>query len=563
VEQMIKKKIRHIQRYRDIVYTFTKYGFGFVMKELGLLDLLAVPKRVFVEGNKTLNTRTTGERIRMFLEELGPTFVKIGQIASTRPDIIPADILHELVKLQDRVSLFPFDEVKRIIEEELADSLENSFAEFSDTPLAAASIGQVHSAVLLTGERVAVKIQRPNILSVIETDLEILQDLARLAESRIDWVERYQIRTIVEELSRSLREELDYENEGRNAEKIAKQFHNDSKVHIPKVYWEYTTKKILTMEFIDGVKLNEIDKLHLEGYDTKVLGEKVVNAIFHQILIDGLFHGDPHPGNIVALPDQVIAFMDFGMVGRITPEMRGYIASFVIALMRKNTTEVVKAITSMGLVPDDVNVKQLHADVDKLREKYLDVPFSQMSVGTAVNELFSVAYRHKILIPTDLTILGKTLLTLEGTVEKLNHEISILAVAEPFGRQLLIDRFKPKNVAEFAWSNFSEYGDILQEFPKTIKDFTSVMKKGKMQIEITTPEIETVLKKINKISNRISFSIVLLSFSIILVGIIIGASLSGQTSILLQRLPVIEIGFGIATAMFFLLLYSIFKSGRF
>ena len=533
------------------------------MKELGLLDLLSVPKRVFVEGNKSLNSRTTGERIRMFLEELGPTFVKIGQIASTRPDIIPAEILQELEKLQDRVSIFSFDEVKRIVEQELADSLKNSFAEFCETPLAAASIGQVHHAVLLTGEPVAVKIQRPNILGVIETDLEILQDLARLAESRIDWVERYQIRTIVEELSRSLREELDYENEGRNAEKIAKQFNNDPKVHIPKVYWEYTTKKILTMEFIDGIKLNEVEKLDQEGYDTKILGEKVVNAIFHQILIDGFFHGDPHPGNIVALPGQVIAFMDFGMVGRITPEMRSHIASFVIALMRKNTAEVVKAITSMGLVPDDVNVKQLHSDVDQLREKYLDVPFSQMSVGMAVNELFSVAYRHKILIPTDLTILGKTLLTLEGTVEKLNQEISILAVAEPFGRQLLIDRFKPKNVAEFAWSNFSEYGDILYEFPKTIKDFTSVMKKGKMQIEISTPEMEPVLKKLNTISNRLSFSIVLLAFSIILVGVIIGASISGQTSILLLKFPVIEIGFSIATLMFLLLLYSIFKSGRF
>ncbi|MFP7295855.1 ABC1 kinase family protein [Neobacillus niacini] len=560
---MIKKKIRHIQRYRDIVYAFTKYGFGFVMKELGLIDLLSVPKRVFVEGNQTRNSRSTGERIRMFLEELGPTFVKIGQIASTRPDIIPAEILQELVKLQDNVALFSFDEVKRILEQELCDSLENSFAEFSETPLAAASIGQVHHAVLLTGERVAVKIQRPNIMNVIETDLEILQDLARLAESRIDWIERYQIRTIIEELSRSLREELDYENEGRNAEKIAKQFQNDPKVHIPKVHWEYTTKKILTMEFVDGVKLNEIEKLELEGYDTKVLGEKVVNAIFHQILIDGFFHGDPHPGNIVALPGHIIAFMDFGMVGRITPEMRAHIASFVIALMRKNTSEVVKAITNMGLVPDEVKVKQLHSDVDKLREKYLDVPFSQMSIGNAVNELFSVAYRHKITIPTDLTILGKTLLTLEGTVEKLNQEISILAVAEPFGKQLLIDRFKPKNMAEFAWTNFTEYGDILNEFPKTIKDFTSVMKKGKMKIEISMPEIEPILFKLNRITNKLSFSIILLSFSIILAGVIIGAALSGQTSILFDKLPVIEIGFAISGGMFLLLLYSIIKSGRF
>lgn len=560
---MIKKKIRHIQRYRDIVYAFTRHGFGLLMKELGLLDLLSVPKRVFVEGNRTVHNRSTGERLRLFLEELGPTFVKIGQIASTRPDILPGEIINELVKLQDQVSLFPFSEVKRIIEEELADSLENSFVEFCETPLAGASIGQVHCGVLLTGERVAVKIQRPNIKSVIETDLEILQDLARLAETRLDWAERYQIRTIVEELATSLREELDYEKEGRNAEKIAKQFKNDPNVLIPKVYWELTTSKVLTMEFIDGIKLNDLDQLQENGYDTKIIGERVVNAIFHQILIEGFFHGDPHPGNIVTLPGNVIAFMDFGMVGQITPEMRAHIASFVIALMRKNTGEVVKAIISMGLVPDDANLQKLHSDVEKLREKYLDVPFSEMSVGTAVNELFSVAYRHNIQIPTDLTILGKALLTLEGTVEKLNHDISILAVAEPFGRQLLLDRFNPKNVVGFAWNNFSEFGDILHEFPKSIKDFTSVMKKGKMQIEISTQEIEPFLKKINRISNRLSFSIILLSFSIIMVGIIIGVSLSGQTPVFFSRIPVIEIGFIITTAMFLWLLFSIFKSGRF
>jgi ubiquinone biosynthesis protein len=563
VRKMIKKRIRHIQRYRDIVYAFTRYGFGFVMKELGLLDLLKLPKKDLVGENDQLKSRTTGERIRMFLEDLGPTFVKIGQIASTRPDIIPAEIIHELEKLQDRVSLFPFVEVKKIIEEEFAEPLEISFAEFHDVPLAAASIGQVHYAVLQTGEKVAVKVQRPYIKNVIETDLEILQDLARLAESRLDWGSRYPIRDIVEELARSIREELDYENEGRNADRIANQFKNDSTILIPKVYWEYTTSKVLTMEYYEGTKLNEVDKLAQQGLDSKIIAERIVNAIFQQILLDGFFHGDPHPGNILALPGEVIVFMDFGMVGRLTAEMKNHIASFVIALMRQNTVEVVKAITNMGLVPDDVNTTQLRSDVDKLREKYIDVPFSQMSVGTAVNELFSVAYRHNIQLPTDLTILGKSLLTLEGTVEKLNQEISIIAVAEPFGRQLLMERLNPKNVAGKAWSNFAEYGDIIHEFPKTVKDLTSIMKKGKMQIEITTPELESSLHKLNRISNRLSFSIVLLAFSIIMVGVIIGASLSGQTSPLLSNIPAIEIGFVIATIMFVWLLYSIFKSGRF
>ncbi|WP_312471199.1 AarF/ABC1/UbiB kinase family protein [Neobacillus sp.] len=560
---MIKKKFRHLQRSRDIVYAFTRQGFGYVMKELGLFDLLSVPKRIFVEGNKTGNSRTTGERLRLFLEELGPTFVKIGQIASTRPDIIPADIIHELGKLQDQVSLFPFDEVKRIIEEELADSLENTFAEFRETPIAAASIGQVHYAVLLTGEQVAVKIQRPNIKNIIETDLEILQDLARLAEARLDWARRYQVRDVVEELARSLRLELDYETEGRNSEKIANQFKNNSKVLIPRIYWEYTTSKVLTMEYIEGIKLNEEEKLHQAGYDSKILGETVVNAIFQQILIDGLFHGDPHPGNILALPGEVIAFMDFGIVGRLSAEMRNHVASFVIAMMNESTDEVIRAIIRMGLVPDTVNHERLRVDVDLLREKYSNVPFSDMSIGKAVNDLFSVAFRHQIQLPTDLTILGKTLLTIEGVIENLDPDLSIIKIAEPFGRQLVKERLHPKNVAEKVWGQVNEYSEILNELPKTVKEITAIMKKGRMKIELTTSEIDLLEKKLNRISNRLSFSIVLLSFSIILVGIIIGASLSGQTSVLLSKIPAVEIGFSIATAMFLWLLLAIFKSGRF
>ncbi|MCL6571640.1 MAG: AarF/ABC1/UbiB kinase family protein [Bacillus sp. (in: Bacteria)] len=560
---MFKKKIRHIQRYHDIVYAFTRYGFGFVMKELGLLDLLSVPRRLFVEGNKTLHSKTTGERIRLFLEDLGPTFIKIGQIASTRPDIIPAEIVHELVKLQDQVPPFSFEEVKRIVEQEFVEPMENLYAEFSETPLAGASIGQVHYAVLLTGERVAVKIQRPRINEVIETDLEILQDLARLAESRLDWAERYQIRDIVEELRKSLRMELDYVSEGRNSEKIAKQFKNNPKIVIPKIYWENTTSKVLTMEFIEGIKLNEASMLHQAGYESKVLAERVVNAIFQQILVEGFFHGDPHPGNILALPGEVIAFMDFGIVGRLTSEMKTHIASFVIAMMNQSTDEVVRTISNMGLVPDDVNPVKLRVDVDELRVKYSNVPFSQMSLADAINDLFSVAFRHRIQMPTDLTILGKTLLTMEGVVEKLDPELSIIKIAEPFGRKLVLDRLNPKNVAGKVWSHFFEYGELLNDLPKTVKDFTSVMKKGKIKIEITTPELDSLLTKLNRISNRLSFSIVLLSFSIIMVGVIIGASLSGHTSVLLSKIPAIEIGFAIATTMFLWLLYSIFKSGRF
>lgn len=293
-----------------------------------------------------------------------------------------------------------------------------------------------------------------------------------------------------------------------------------------------------------------------------MLAERVVQAIFHQILIEGFFHGDPHPGNILALPGEVIVFMDFGMVGRLTPEMKYHFASLVIAMMHQSTDGVIKAITRMGLVPDDVNMQQLRSDVDQLRGNYYDVPLSQVSLGEAVNDLFSVAYQHHIQIPADLTLLGKTLLTIEGMVEKLDPELSIIKVAEPFGRQLLKERYHPKKVAEHVLNHLVEYGEILTQLPKHVQELTSVMKKGKIRMEITIPELDLFLTKLDRISNRLSFSIVLLSFSIIMVGLIIGSALSRQST-LLWNIPAIEIGFGVAILMFLWLLYSIFKSGRF
>ncbi|GAX89168.1 2-polyprenylphenol 6-hydroxylase [Effusibacillus lacus] len=558
---MIGKRMRHISRYRDIALALVRHGFGIVVEEIGFAHLLSFPQRLLAEP-KERDGKKIGERIRLVLQDLGPTFVKLGQIASTRPDLIPEDIVRELVKLQDRVPPFSFPEVCEIVQQELGGKVEEIFHHFDEFPLAAASIGQVHRATLHSGEDVAVKVQRPNIINVIESDLEIIQDLAILAEHRLEWAERYQIRDMVEEFSKSLRAELDYTIEGRNSEKISNQFRNDPKIYVPKVFWDYSTKKVLTMEYIEGVKFNEPEKLIEKGYNQKLLAERLANAIFRQIFIEGFFHGDPHPGNVLVLQGEVIAFMDFGMVGRLTPEMKYHFSSLVIALMRQSTEGVIKAILRMGIVPDDVNMAQLRKDVENLKEKYYGVPLSQLSLGEAVNDLFAAAFQHRIRIPADLTLLGKTLLTVEGVVEKLDPDFSILDIAEPFGRQLLKERIHPKTVAEILWKHAAEYGEFLSNLPGNIKELKSLIKRGRLRLEIDIPELDLFLRKLERISNRLSFSIVLLAFSIIMVGIIIGSSLGRQTT-LLWKIPAIEIGFAVATLMFLWLLYSIFKSGRF
>ncbi|MEW9676777.1 AarF/ABC1/UbiB kinase family protein [Lentibacillus sp. L22] len=549
-----------MQRYREIVVAFSRNGFGYIVKELGLHELIPLPKRFAAKRQKY--DKTLGERIRSFLEELGPTFVKMGQFASTRPDLLPDDIIRELEKLQDEVPPFPFENVQELIEQELGMPLNKIFRTFDETPLGAASIGQVHHAVLKSGEQVAVKVQRPQIEKDMKTDLEILRKLAVLAEFRLEWAAQYQISEIVDEFANAILAELDYNVEGRNAEKITKQFSDHPHIQIPKVYWKYCSKKVLTMEYIDGIKLNKLEELSEKGYNKRILAERVANAIFHQVFMEGFFHGDPHPGNVAVLPDETIVFMDFGMVGRLTPEMKANFASLVISMMRDNTDGVIKAISRMGLVPDDVNIQLLRSDVDQLRVKYYDIPLKEVSIGEAVNDLFAVAHRHYIQIPPDLTLLGKTLLTLEAMVERLDPDISIMKLAEPFGRKLFRERLNPKNWVETAFHQWTEYGEIIADIPKNIRELTSMVKKGKLPIEISLEKSEIFLKKLDRISNRLSFSIVLLSFSIIMVGLIVGSALSGQSSIL-WRLPAIEIGFVVAILMFLWLLYSILKSGRF
>lgn len=558
---MISRKIRHVHRYQEVATVLARNGFSLILEEMGLINFISFSRRLR-RREEEVDPITLGQRLRNALEELGPTYVKIGQIASTRPDIIPDYLITELEKLQDQVPPFSFAEVSQIIEAELGALPQDIFRNFEDEPLAAASIGQVHRAVLQSGESVAVKIQRPHIAQKIETDLEILLDLAALAEKRIDWAALYHVRDMVEEFANSLRNELNYEIEGNNANRIRKQFQGDFSIHIPKVYTEYSTKKVLTLEYIQGVKLSQFQTLEALGYNRKELAENLIKAMFKQILIEGFFHGDPHPGNIFVLPKQVISLIDFGMIGRLSSEMKDHFASLVIGMMRRKTEDMVEAVFAMGIVPEDLDPKMLYRDVDGLREKYLDVPMSEVELGSAVNDLFKVAYKHRIIIPADLVLLGKSLLSLEGIVEQLDPEISIIDIAEPFGEHLLKERLHPVFLAEKTWKHLREYFDLLLNLPKQAKEVFSSIQRGKIRVEIYLPELAAFIRKLDRISNQLSFSILLLSFSIIMCGLVIASAL-GKEPLVFWRIPAIEAGFTVAAMMFILLLVSILRSGRF
>lgn len=553
-------RIKHAGRYREIAMALVRHGFGYIVEELGLHQIVSLPRRWLT--HQAPEVITLGERIRRVMEDLGPTFVKLGQLASTRSDLLPEEIIRELVKLQDQVPPFSSDTARGIMEQELDMPVAEMLSWFEDVPVAAASIGQVHLGKLKTGEPVAIKVQRPAITQLVSRDLEILMDLTLMAEKRLHWVKQYQISRIVKEFSRSMMAELDYSLEGRNTEKMALQFHKDKHIYIPKIYWEFTTSRVLTMEYVEGIKLSRREELVRRGYHLDEIAERIVNAILHQIFIEGFFHADPHPGNLLVRKDGSVAMIDFGMVGRLSDELKEHLSSLIIALMRKNTDGMVRAILKLGLMSEEGDIAALRSDLDRIRDEYYNVSFGEISVGKALNDLFGVAQRHQIVIPPDLTLLGKTLLTLEGVIEDLDPSISIMEMAEPFGKKLLKDRFNTGNLQKKVLSRVTELAETLLDLPKQAHQVSTLINKGKLKVEISITELNMMMKKLDQISNRLSFSIVLLSFSIIMAGLIIGSSLSSEATVLWD-FPAIEIASVVASLMVLWLLYGIFKSGRF
>lgn len=553
---MIGKRIRHTKRYQEVINAFMKNGFSHFLFRLGLTDRVKGEKR-----ERTNNLHDIGKRLRETLQSLGPTFIKLGQIASSRRDIVPKEIAKELEKLQDDVNPFPYEQVKSLVEQELAHSIADLFQHFDKEPLATASIGQVHIAQLFDGKEVAVKVQRPDIEPIIETDLEILLSLAQFLENRSVWARTYRVKNIIIEFSNSLRNELNYIIEGQHAERIAAQFVDHDHIYIPKIFWKRTTNKVLTMERMEGIKINQIDELKAKGYNLSKLARELTDAMFKQVLTYGFFHGDPHAGNLFILPNQVIAFIDFGMVGKLSNDLKYHFASLLISLEQGDTRGIIKTFSKMDILDDDTNIEELSRDIETLQTKYYQLSFNHISLGKILLEIFTIAFEYRIKIPSDITILAKVILSLESIVGKLDPTFSIMKAVEPYGKKLLRERYHPKHILKEAVQDMVENAEILSDLPKDIKDVTSTIKKGKFTLDIQISELKSLLRRFDKISNRLSFSIILLAFSILMAGLIIGSSISHQRT-LIWNLPVIEIGSVIATLMFLFMIYSILKSGR-
>jgi len=556
----IGQKIRDIRRFNQILRILTKHGFGFVIQRLRLEEYIIgrgiIRTRILRRFTEPQESRAV--RLRKALEELGPTFIKFGQILSVRPDLIPLDICNELSKLQDRVPPFSYEEVRKQIKAAFGVYPETLFLSFDQTPLAAASLGQVHRARLKSGEEVVVKVQRPDINKVIDTDIDILYALASLAYRYMQEIRVLDPVGIVNEFSRIITKEIDFTYEAHNIDKFRKNFKDSATVHIPRVFWEYTKSRIVTSEEIKGVRLNDYLKQPHTGEEKKDVAANGANAILQQIFIDGFFHADPHPGNIFILPGNVVAFVDFGIVGRLDEDARDAIIRFLIAISTKNMNGILKALEKIGSFVDDDRIRDFKHDITEFIERCYDIPLRQIEVSPILHQAVDLMIRYKIRIPSYFHILIKALATMEGIARQLDPEFNTIAHTRPFVERLVHERYDPRRILGDVVFYSSELVDILKVIPKDVSDIMKKVKAGTLKIEFEHIGLSRFITEMDKSSNRVSFSLVISA-------LIIGSSLiiMANKGPLVYGFPVLGIlGFVFAGFLGLGLAIGVLRSGR-
>jgi len=548
--------LNHIPRYRDVANILIKHGFGFLFDRVSLRNIMGFRKAKPVLEDE-VDKYTRPQRLRLALEELGPTYIKLGQLLSIRPDLLPAEYIAELEQLQNNVPAFSFNEVLEVLQNAGLD-IEREFTLFNEMPIAAASIAQAHEAILKNGQRVVVKIQRPGIDKTIETDLEILADISALLEKRTAWGHFYHITEVVEELAQAIRNELDFMQEGRNADLFQKNFINEPSVLIPEIYWQYSSKKVLTMSYLEGIKISDFSALQQANVDTKKIAHKLVHALFKQIFEYGFFHADPHPGNIAISSEQKIIFYDFGQIGMVDDMLKEQCVDLLVSMMRYDVYGVTQALLAIAIGSQGVNRMELSRDVARLEQKYYGLPMSQIKLGESLAELLELSTRYQVRVPPELSLMVKMLMTVESLVSQLDPELSIVDIAEPYGRKVMLKRYSPKHMGENLLSMTLDYGRVVKQFPRDFENILRLLSDGELKLNMQHSNLDRLTSRLDIISNRLSISIIVGS-------IIIGSALIMEktNSGFISRIPLVDIGFLTALILGLFLTYSILRSGKY
>lgn len=541
----LAQEIKDVKRLEEILHVLVANEFGYLIEKLKLKHILPMGIRV----RKTLFTQldTQPKRIRKIFEQLGGTFVKLGQLLSIRPDLIPQEYCDEFAKLQDQVPAFSGEKAKKIIEKELNKKITKVFSYFNEKPIAAASIGQVHEAVLKNGRKVVVKVQRPEIKEKIKTDIHILYKIADLLEKKIK-PRLFNPHDIIQEFERYTEKELDYIREGKNIDIFYKNFLNEKKVKIPEIFQEYTTNKLLVLEYIDGIKLLELKKIKKKS--AKAIATNIAQAVFKQIFIDGFFHADPHPGNILVLKTDKIALLDFGIVGRFSEPLKEKVSNLFIGMVNADLEEITNSLLDLGIIGDNLEIDKLKDDIREKFGEYYNTNIDKVDFIDVFNKSIFISREYDIKFPINFVLLGKSILTLQGVCLKLNPEFNLVEEARPFINKLIKQRMKAGNIVKQIFTHSIRLKNFILRLPEETTQLVYRIRDADKNLSSIDKDIRKLTRELDYFSNRMVF------------GMLIAATLlAGALTINISTITS-YICFTLAIILFILLIVSILREKR-
>jgi len=550
---------RHIKRYREIISILVDYGFGAALTQIGVSDRLNIP-RIFFRRKSTLGKDTSvPERLRLALEELGPTFIKLGQILSTRPDMLPPEYIKELQKLQDDVPATEWEPIEELIANEWGCPLSEILARVDTKPIASASLAQVYGATLITGEDIVIKVQRPGVAGTVAMDLDILQDMANLVYEHTTIGKRYDIKGFAKEFSTSLRWELDFRREGRNADVFRKNFSKEPHLKVPDIYWDFTQKRVLVMERVYGIKIDDIEALDEAGYDREYLSHLSAKLILQEVLEDGFFHADPHPGNLLILPGEIICVLDFGAVGRLDVRDRINLGKLFINLVRTDVDGIVNQLIVMGIADYKIDFYNLRSDLRRLLLQYYGLPLQEINANELIAELEPIVYEYNLRIPSDFWLLLKTLSMMQGIGLKLDPEFDIFSATKPYLTKLFRQMWAPSVWGPGMLQTASDWGSFLSDFPRQTNQVLEQLGRGELMINADVPVLDGIIEYIDDMINRMIYAILVAALNVALAFLLPKLDFTWPWDIVTW---IVVIGFVFMSLLTFQIVWSIFRSRR-